>query len=127
MFKGKLFVVKTQQMEDRGMKVIHVHGVFNDVVSEIICLPMNNSRANSAACHPDGVVSWMMITSVVIFSEISLAVICPAEFASPNYQRFLQQSTLFKIQNECSRCAVHILSLERHVSDHIIMLIPALV
>src|SRR6187455_2491669 len=114
-------------MKDCRMEVIHMHWVFNDVVSKIIGLSMDNSGADSAACHPDGVVSWMMIAAVVIFSEISLAVISPAKFASPNNQCFLQQSTLFKIHDQCSCCAIHVLSLERHVPNHVIMLVPTLV
>jgi hypothetical protein len=51
-FVSQTFVIDAQQMQHRGMKIMHVHGVLRDVVTEIVRLAEGKAGPNAAARHP---------------------------------------------------------------------------
>ena len=44
------------------MKIVHMHTILYNVISEVICFAIN-ARFYTAASHPNGKAAWMMITS----------------------------------------------------------------
>ena len=50
---SQLFVVDAQLVQDRGVHVVNVHGLLDDVVAELIRLAVHHRRLDTAAGHPD--------------------------------------------------------------------------
>ena len=77
------------------MKIMHMHGVFDNVVTKIIGFAIH-ARFYSATCHPHRKTTRVMIPSVIVFGKLALAIIGSSKFASPDYQRLIQQAPCFK-------------------------------
>src|ERR1700754_1943813 len=113
-------------MEDGGVEIVNMHRVFDNIVAKIIRFTID-PRLDAAARHPDGIASWMMVASICLRTEFSLAVIGPAKFAAPDDKRFVQQAALFEILYQCRRCLIYIPALAFYFLGEIVMSIPALV
>src|SRR5262245_4672415 len=87
---GELLVIETEQVEDRGVPVVKVDGVFDDVIREVVSLAVDHAAFDSAAAHPDGEAPRMMVATIVFFGQAALRVDRAAEFAAPDDQRFVQ-------------------------------------
>ena len=59
-------VIYTQQMQDRGVKIVHRHGVLDRSISQIIGGSVSQSRSYSSSCQPDTESFVMMIPAVSI-------------------------------------------------------------
>ena len=66
-------VVDTQQMQDRGVKIVDVDRILGDVVAEFVGGTVTCSRSNTTARYPDRKAARMMVTSVVFLGQASLA------------------------------------------------------
>src|SRR5690606_37343696 len=64
---GELLVVDAEAVEDGGVEIVHVDGVFEDVVAEVVGEAVVESRLDASARHPDGEASRMMVAAVVGF------------------------------------------------------------
>jgi hypothetical protein len=64
-FVGQLGVIDAQAMEDRGVKVVDVDGVFHYVIAEVVGLAMGKAALDAATGHPNGKAARMVITAVV--------------------------------------------------------------
>ena len=53
-FEEEFLMVQTQQMQDRGMKVVNADRVFNDAVAEIVRLAVARPAFDASAGHPRG-------------------------------------------------------------------------
>ena len=95
----ELFVVDSHAVQYGCIDVVDVNRVFDDVVTEVIGFAVDESLFYSAACHPHAEVSWMVIASIIVFGQRPLRVHRPAEFASPNNQRAIEQAPLFEVLN----------------------------
>ena len=82
---GELFVIKPQEMQQRGVEVVDVDFVFNGFVAELIRGTMMHAAFDAAASHPDG-----KTFGVVIAAHAALGVGGAAKFAAPNDERFVQ-------------------------------------
>ena len=92
-------VIQSEGVQNCGMQVMHVHGLFHGMESEVISGSPRQSTANSATGHPDTEGSRMMISAITIFN-------CgrPPELGAPDDKCFIQQSALFQIlQQGCNR------------------------
>src|SRR5215472_6347535 len=67
-------VVNSQTMKNRSVEVAYVHRILHDVVAVVVSFTIRSPRADSAASHPRGETSRMMITSVVILRQATLAI-----------------------------------------------------
>src|SRR5580692_5565631 len=72
--EGKFFVVKPHQVEDGGMKIVYVDGVPDDIIAEVVGLAIY-AWFYSASGHPDGKAAGVVIAAIVLFGELSLAVV----------------------------------------------------
>src|SRR5262245_55726123 len=66
-----------------------------------------------------------MIAAVVILREFPLTVDGPAKLSAPNHQRVVQQSSLFKIDNQRRRSLIGPFALQSDVARQIVVLVPA--
>jgi len=65
--EAELGVVDAHEVEDRGVEVVDVYGVFDDVVAEVVGLAMNDAAFDAAAGHPHAEIARVMIAAVVVF------------------------------------------------------------
>jgi hypothetical protein len=75
-------VVKSQQVQDRGLQVVDVNRVFADGKTEFVGLSLGDDGLDSTTCHPDGKRIDVMIASGRL---AVLAHGCPAKLAAPDY------------------------------------------
>ena len=90
----QLLVVDAETMQNRSLQVMHVHRVRDDVVRVVIGLAKRHAPLDSATRQPDGETTWVMISPVVVFSQLALTVDCPAELSTPHYQRTMSEVRL---------------------------------
>jgi hypothetical protein len=93
-------VIEAEQVQDRGVEVVDVDRVFDDVVAEIVGLAVDRASLGSASGHPHGEAAWMMIAAVVLFGESPLRIDRAAEFAAPDHQGFVEQAALLEILDQ---------------------------
>ena len=93
----ELFVVDAEAMQNRGLQVMHVHRVRHNVVRVVIGLAKCHASLDSATREPHRETAWVMIAAVVVFSQLALAVDCPAEFSTPTLPAVVEQSRLLQV------------------------------
>src|SRR5258706_16402598 len=93
-------VLDSQAMENGGLQVVHMDRVFRDVVAIVVRFAESHARLDTAACHPYGETSGVMIAAVVGRGESALAINCPAEFSAPNHQSVVEHATLPQVRQQ---------------------------
>ena len=88
--EGEFFVVQAEQVQDGGVKVVHVEFVFNGHVSPFISGAVGIAGTNAAAGQPNGESLRVVVASIVVLGEGS-----PSEFAAPPNEGVLKQSSRF--------------------------------
>src|SRR5690606_2199541 len=66
------FVVVSQQLQNRGVQAADIDRFLDDVVREIVGVPVASPRVCSAAGHPHGEAAGMVVPSVILFRESAL-------------------------------------------------------
>lgn len=59
----KSFVVEAQQMQDRGMQVVHVNSLFDRIPAEFVSGSVNIAALDAAAGQPHGETIVVMIAT----------------------------------------------------------------
>src|SRR5271170_4029688 len=96
----ELVVVDAQAVENGRIEIPYRDWILDHVVAVVIGLTVGDARAHSAARHPRGVATRMMIASVVILREASLTVDGAAEFTRPDHQRVVEHAPLFQVSDQ---------------------------
>src|SRR6185312_17479357 len=94
---GQPLVVDAEEMEDRGVEVVDVDAVGGDAVAERVGGAVGDARLDPTAGRPGGEAPGVMIAAVVVGGEFPLAVIRPAELASPEHQGVLEHAPLLQV------------------------------
>ena len=89
-FERHSSVIDPKAMQKGGVQIVHVHSVSNHVVAVVVGLTESGSAIDSAARQPDSETSRVMVSTVILGSQFSLAVNRAAEFSAPNNQRVFQ-------------------------------------
>ena len=76
---GEVLVIKPQQMEHGGPKVVDFAFVFGHVVTEFIGGSMNRTAFRASAGQPDGITVGVMVSSYASLRESRTSTL-----ASPN-------------------------------------------
>ncbi len=66
-------MVETQEPEHRGVEVVDVNGVLDDVVGELVGFAVDGPGPRPAAGHPHGEAAGMVIAAVVVDGSSRLA------------------------------------------------------
>ena len=91
-------VIQPQTMKYGRLQVMHMHGIFDDMVTQLIRFTERLSLAYAATRHPHGKCRGMMITPVDSpQSGVGFDHGGTPEFASPDNKRVFQQTTLLEI------------------------------
>jgi hypothetical protein len=90
-------VIEPKQMQNRRVQVVHVHAVLDRVPAELIGRAVGHPAFNPAAGQPHRETERMMLPSVGAFRSRR-----PAELATPDHERFIEQSARFEILEQRS-------------------------
>ena len=104
-------VVDAQAMQDRGVQVVDVDRIPDDVVAEIVGRAVGDPGPDAAAGQPDGEAAGMMVAAVVVGRQPALAVDGSAELAAPDDQRVVEQPALLEVPDQCRRGAIGVAAL----------------
>ena len=74
---------------------MNVYRVFGNIIAQFVGFAIGNARFYTASGYKNTEAPRMMVPTVIILGQFSLAVVCPPEFPTPNNQGFIQQSPLF--------------------------------
>ena len=94
------FVVDTEEVQDGCIEVMDMDRFFDDVVTEVVGLPINHPPAHASSGHPSGKAARVMIAAVVFGRQRTLAVRGASEFATPSNERSIEQASLFEIGHQ---------------------------
>jgi len=106
--EGETIVIHTEAVKYRGVQVADVNGVLDDVVGIVVGDSVAHAGFYSAASDPCAEAATVVITSS---SNLSLAVDCAPEFATPYDECIFQHAALFEIGDEGSGGLVRIAAL----------------
>ncbi len=93
-------MIKSHEMQDRGVKVVHVHAVLHSAIAEVVCRTVNVTSLHSATRQPNRETPMVMIAAQFHIARAGLRKLnrrSAAKFASANDQRVLQKAALLKI------------------------------
>ena len=62
---GKAFVVNPKAVQKSSVQIIHMTRLVNDVVAEVIRLPIHHATFDAAASHPHAEAARMMIATII--------------------------------------------------------------
>src|SRR5436190_2190595 len=113
-------------MQQRLVKIMHVHSVLHNVVPKFACLTVR-PRLHTRARHPDAETPWMMIAAVIGWSQLALRVIGAAKLSTPDHERVVQHAALFQVLNQCRRWLIGLAALRANAIRQPAVLVPALV
>ena len=93
----ELLMVEAQEMEDRGMEVVHVNSVDCRGESELVGGAVHMAAANTTAGQPHRETVMIMVAAR---ESRQLGDGCTAELTAPEYQHLFEQPALFQIGQE---------------------------
>src|SRR5947199_6381567 len=114
-------MVDSQAMQDRGLQVVDVDRVFNNVIAIIIRLSEGDAFLDATARHPDAEAARVMIAPVVGVRQFALAVNGSAELAAPDHQRVVEQAPLLQVQDQPRRSLVHAFGLQGNIPGQVVV------
>ena len=92
MAERQSLVVKPECVQQRGMEVVHVHGILDGMKSEVIRRSISETTFDSSASHPHRECRRMMIATVTILDRWR-----SPKFRAPDNQRIFQHAALLQI------------------------------
>ena len=95
--EGETLMVDPKEVENGGLQVVDMDGVFNDVYSVVVGLPVTEACFYTTPGEPVGKAIGVMISAVVGASQFALAIDRTTEFASPNDERVFQHAALLQV------------------------------
>src|SRR5574343_1267137 len=108
------------------MQVVNVNRILNDVISEFIGFTVHDTGFHATAGHPDGEAARMVVAAIAFFGQYSLTIVGTTEFATPDHKRFIEQTALFEISDQCGGSLIGIHTLSTHLPGQVIVCVPAL-
>src|SRR5271157_5255514 len=125
MLEGQTLVVDAKQREYRGVEVMDVNRVGDDVVAERVGLAVSQTRLDSTPRGPDGEAAGMMVAAIVGRRELALAVVRPAELTSPEDQCILEHAPLLEVLDQAGAGLVGLAAEDANARRQAAVMIPA--
>lgn len=122
---GEAFVVDAELVHDRGLEVVYVYRIFNDVDTVVIGFSVCEAGLDSASSQPIGKTVGMVVSPIIFRGEFTLTVNSPSKFTAPDDKGFVKHTTLLEVGNECGSRLVGVLALTLHVVGCAAMCVPA--
>ena len=121
------FVVDPHQMEERGVERVHVDGVLDDVVAEVVGLPEDRPPLGAAAGHPHAEVARMVVAAVGVGGERPLRVDGAAELPSPDDEGVVEHPAALEVLDERGRRLIGVEALGLEIVGKIAVVVPTAV
>src|SRR5262245_4504441 len=112
-------------MEQRGVEVVDVHRILDDVVTVVVGGAVRDARLEPAPRRPERKTTAMMIAAVIGCRQRALAVHGAAELASPDDERVVEQAALLEILDERRGRLIDVEALAANLPRQIAVLVPA--
>ena len=122
---GETAVVNAHAVKDRCVELIEVHRVFRDVIAEVICFPVGHPRPDPTAGHPHAEITWVVISSVVIPRQFSLAVGGSPELPTENHESVLEHPPFLEVLDKGGSWLVDVKALVLDFPRQVSVLVPA--
>src|SRR5688500_18627751 len=110
-------------MEQRGIEVVHMDRVLNDIETEFIGLTVHVTCLETAPRNPNAEATIVMVAAVIPSLHHGSA----AEFTTTDYQGIFEQPALPEIPNECRAGLIRIEGILFHILRQVAVLIPRFV
>src|SRR5688500_16745966 len=94
--------MQSHEVQNSCMKIVYMHRIFCNIITKLIRFTVH-AGLHTATGHPDRETAGMMITSIIIFCQSALAIVGTSKFATPYYQCFIEQTSLFQVSDQCGR------------------------
>ncbi len=120
-------VFEAEQVQDGGVEVADVEGVFDDVVGEVVGFAIDGAAFGTAAGHPHGEAAGVVVATVVVSGEAALGVDGAAEFAAPDDEGVFEHAALFKVFDEGVAGLVDVFALGGHATVDVGVVVPVVV
>ena len=118
-------VVDTQEMQGGGVEVVNMHGILDDIVTEVVGFTEHVTAFDAGTGHPDTKATRMMVPTVIISSEISLGKDGPSELPTPDDESVFEQAAFFQFQHQSGARLIDIVALALDAAGQVVVLIPA--
>src|SRR5262249_6943917 len=123
----ELLVVDAEQVKHRGVEVVDVARVLDDVVTEVVGLAVDRPALRAAAGHPHGEAARVVIAAVVRLRQAPLAVNRPPELAPPDDERRIEHAALLEVLDEGPARPVDVAALVGQPAGDVGVRVPVVV
>ena len=117
-------MVDAEEMQDGGVQVMHMHGIFGHVVAEVVGLAVTGAGLHAAAGHPHGEATRVVVASGFRAVPFALAGDAAAEFAAPDDERVLEQSASLEVLDQRRAGLVRVTATRGAPGSEAAMVIP---
>ena len=124
---GEPLVLDAHEVHERGVEVVHMHRLVDDVVAVVVGFSVGDAGLRAAAGEPHGEATRMVVAAVIVLCKDALAVGGAAEFSAPDDERVVEHAEAFEVLDERGLRLVGILALPAELGGKIEMLVPAAV
>ena len=90
MSKVQPLMVDPQKMQHSRLKIMHMHRIFDDIITEITCFTISDPRLNSSTSQPVSKTSGVVIPAVCFFGQRTLTIDRSSKLGAPNNQGLIQ-------------------------------------
>ena len=88
-------VIEPEQVEDRGVQVVHVHRILDGLVAELVGLAVRDPRFHASSRQPEGESLVVVVSTVGV-----LTVWSAAELPAPDHERLVQQPSRAQVRQQ---------------------------
>src|SRR5205823_6983116 len=93
---GQLFVIETEQVQDRRVQVVDVNLVIHRARAELVGCAVDRAALDAAPGEPEAERAVVMVAARIVVA-VAIARDGPAEFAAPEHERALEQPALLQV------------------------------
>src|SRR5262245_48572232 len=120
-------MVDAQAVEQRGVEVVDVDGIADDVVAVVVGFAVAHAGPDAAAGEEEREAAAMVVAAMVGRGQRALAVDGAAELAAPDDQRVFQEATLLEVLDERGGGLIDVVALATDLPRQVAVLVPAAV
>jgi hypothetical protein len=89
-WKYESLVIDSHALQYRGIEIVDMHRILGDIVAKVIGCSQLHASSDATSRHPNRKALGMMIPTIVLFAQTSLAVHGSTKLPPPNHQRGIQ-------------------------------------
>ncbi len=91
-------MIDPKAIQDRGIQVVNVDRLLNDVIAKIIRTPVNKSGLDATSGKPHAKAATMMVATIVVLQS-PLAVDSTTKLSAPHNERILKQAASLQVKD----------------------------